>query len=69
MFPPPPRSQHNVVLVKKLEQLLNISAHRSKIQHRPLTIIARNTPLYSYREVHTCVEDSRADRHQLRKPA
>jgi len=51
MFPPPPRSQHNVMLV-------NILAHRSKIQHRPLTIIARGTPLYSYREVHMCVEDS-----------
>jgi len=64
MFPPPPRSQHNVMLVKKLEQLLNISAQRSKIQHRTLTIrpIARGTPLYSYREVHTCVEDSTADR-------
>jgi len=28
------------MLLKKLEQLLNISAHCTKIQYRPLTIIA-----------------------------
>jgi len=68
MFPPPPRSQHNVMLLKKLEQLLNISAHRSKIQRRSLTIIIlRHCIPISYCEVCTCLQDSTADRHQMRK--
>ena len=67
MFPPPPRSQHNAMLLKKLEQLLNISAHRSKIQRHPLTIILRHCIPISYCEVRTYLEDSTTDRHQLRK--
>ena len=42
----PPRLHHNVMVLKKLEQLLNISAHRRKIKHRPLTIITRHDCIF-----------------------